>query len=141
MGLGWLIYFFCMLKVPDCHKKPKERNEVEVDIPQAALKKHHAHTSNQQPSPICHLPFPDSQVSLSIFSIVATNIHQFVGATEFTPNGIADSDSIPSQGQVKLRLRRPQWRRVELAPKGQKLGLALTRRQETQKRIPSGYFT
>jgi len=35
------------------------------------------------------------------------------------------------QGQVKLRLRRPQWRRVELAPKGQKLGLALTRRQET----------
>lgn len=35
------------------------------------------------------------------------------------------------QGQVKLRLRRPQWRRVELAPKGQKLGLALTRRQES----------
>ena len=69
----------------------------------------------------------------SVSPIFATYSPQFVGATEFHPKEIADFNSIsasPSQGQVKLRLRRPQWRRVELAPKGQKLGLALTRRQD-----------
>ena len=63
----------------------------------------------------------------SVSPIFATYSPQFVGATEFHPKEIADFNSIsasPSQGQVKLRLRRPQWRRVELAPKGQKLGLA-----------------
>ena len=69
----------------------------------------------------------------SVSPIFATYSPQFVGATGFHPKEIADFNSIsasPSQGQVKLRLRRPQWRRVELAPKGQKLGLALTRRQD-----------
>ena len=42
LGLGWLIYFW-VRKVADCPEKPKERNEVEVDIPQTALKKQHVH--------------------------------------------------------------------------------------------------
>ena len=38
--------YFWVRKVADCPEKPKERNEVEVDIPQAALKKQHVHKSD-----------------------------------------------------------------------------------------------